>query len=211
MKILIAEDDPIATKVLRLTLQKLGHEVIAAVNGAEAWEMFHREPVRVVISDWMMPEMDGLELCRRVRDRPMTLYTYFIILTAAHTSADDYTLAMDSGVDDFLTKPLNRDLLRTRLFVANRILRYTKEIGVLQELIPICAYCNKIRDGADYWQRVETYIRERTGSRFSHGVCPECFDHQVELLEAEMSECGIEKTGGPGGAGASEPNAAPQV
>ena len=196
MKILIAEDDPIATKVLRLTLQKLGHEVVAAADGAEAWEMFHREPVRVVISDWMMPEMDGLELCRRVRDRPMTLYTYFIILTAAHTSADDYTLAMDSGVDDFLTKPLDRELLRTRLFVANRILRYTKEIGVLQELIPICAYCNKIRDGADYWQRVETYIRERTGSRFSHGVCPECFDRQVELLEAGLARNGIENPGG---------------
>ena len=201
MKILIAEDDPIATKVLRLTLQKLGHEVIAASNGAEAWEMFHREPVRVVISDWMMPELDGLELCRRVRDRPMTLYTYFIILTAAHTSADDYTLAMDSGVDDFLTKPLDRELLRTRLFVANRILRYTKEIGVLQELIPICAYCSKVRDGEDYWQRVETYIRERTGSRFSHGVCPECYDEQVKLLEAEMVECGFGKSHG-GAAGA---------
>jgi sigma-B regulation protein RsbU (phosphoserine phosphatase) len=194
MKILIAEDDPIATKVLRLTLQKLGHEVISASNGAEAWEMFHREPVRVVISDWMMPELDGLQLCRRVRDRPMTLYTYFIILTAAHTSADDYTLAMDSGVDDFLTKPLDRELMRTRLFVANRILRYTKEIGVLQELIPICAYCSKVRDGEDYWQRVETYIRERTGSRFSHGVCPECYDQQVKLLETEMAECGFGKS-----------------
>ena len=208
MKILIAEDDPIATKVLRLTLQKLGHEVIAASNGAEAWEMFHREPVRVVISDWMMPELDGLELCRRVRDRPMTLYTYFIILTAAHTSADDYTLAMDSGVDDFLTKPLDRELLRTRLFVANRILRYTKEIGVLQELIPICAYCSKVRDGEDYWQRVETYIRERTGSRFSHGVCPECYDEQVKLLEAEMAECGLEKSGG---WGAGEAGQTPKV
>jgi phosphoserine phosphatase RsbU/P len=208
MKILIAEDDPIATKVLRLTLQKLGHEVIAASNGAEAWEMFHREPVRVVISDWMMPEMDGLQLCRRVRDRPMTLYTYFIILTAAHTSADDYTLAMDSGVDDFLTKPLDRELMRTRLFVANRILRYTKEIGVLQELIPICAYCSKVRDGEDYWQRVETYIRERTGSRFSHGVCPQCYDQQVKLLETEMVECGFGKSGVDA---ASQPAMAPEA
>ena len=208
MKILIAEDDPIATKVLRLTLQKLGHEVIAASNGAEAWEMFHREPVRVIVSDWMMPEMDGLELCRRVRDRPMTLYTYFIILTAAHTSADDYTLAMDSGVDDFLTKPLDRELLRTRLFVANRILRYTNEIGVLEELIPICAYCNKVRDGADYWQRVETYIRERTGSRFSHGVCPECYDQQIEIIETEMAEFGYEK---PADGSAVQPDATQKV
>ena len=198
MKILIAEDDPIATKVLLLTLNKLGHEVIVAANGLEAWEMFDREPVRVVISDWMMPQMDGLELCQRVRDRPMTLYTYFIILTAAHTSADDYTLAMNSGVDDFLTKPLDRELLRTRLFVANRILRYTKEVGVLQELIPICAYCNKVRDGADYWQRVETYIRERTGSRFSHGVCPECYAQEVKLIETGLAESGLVDSGSNG-------------
>ena len=188
MKILIAEDDAIATKVLRLTLQKLGHEVVAARNGAEAWELFNAEPFRVIVSDWMMPEVDGLELCKRVRDRPQTLYTYFIILTAAHTGADDYTLAMDSGVDDFLTKPLDREMLRTRLYVAKRILRYTAEISVLQDIIPICSYCNKVRDGVDYWQRVETYIRDRTGSRFSHGVCPECLEKQLKLVELEFPD-----------------------
>jgi len=187
MKILIAEDDQIATKVLRLTLQKLGHEVIAASTRLEAWELFNQEPVRVIVSDWMMPGLDGLELCRRVRDRPQTLYTYFILLTAAHTGADDYTLAMDSGVDDFLTKPFDREMLRTRLFVASRILRYTSEIGILRDLIPMCSYCNKVRDGEDYWQRVETYIRDRTGSRFSHGVCPDCYDQQVKLLDKEMA------------------------
>jgi sigma-B regulation protein RsbU (phosphoserine phosphatase) len=196
MKILIAEDDPIATKVLLLTLQKLGHEVVVAGNGAEAWELFCREPVRVIVSDWMMPEVDGLGLCRRVRDRPQTLYTYFIILTAAHTSTDDYTLAMDSGVDDFLTKPLDRELLRTRLYVAERILRYTAEIGILQDIIPMCSYCHKVRDGVDYWQRVETYIRDRTGSRFSHGVCPECYVEQVKVLEREFAEGNLGVSGG---------------
>jgi len=196
MKILIAEDDAIATKVLSLTLQKMGHEVVAATNGEEAWKLFNEEPVRVIVSDWMMPELDGLGLCRRVRDRPQTLYTYFIILTAAHTSTDDYTLAMDSGVDDFLTKPLNREMLRTRLFVAQRILRYTSEIGRLQDLIPMCTYCHKVRDGLDYWQRVETYIRDRTGSRFSHGACPECYDEQLKLLEKQMAEGVFEELGG---------------
>ncbi|MEA3208739.1 MAG: hypothetical protein QOE70_1796 [Chthoniobacter sp.] len=191
MKILIAEDDAIATKVLRLTLQRLGHEVVAARDGAEAWELFDEEPFRVIVSDWMMPELDGLDLCRRVRDRAQTPYTYFIILTAAHTDPDDYTLAMDSGVDDFLTKPLNREMLRTRLYVAQRILRYTTEISLLQDIIPMCSYCNKVRDGVDYWQRVETYIRARTGSRFSHGVCPDCYDEQVRLLDKEFPEAGF--------------------
>lgn len=192
MKILIAEDDAISAKVLRATLEKQGHEVIAARDGQEAWELFDKDPVRVIVSDWMMPNVDGLELCRRVRDRAHTAYTFFIILTAAHTSTDDYTLAMDSGVDDFLTKPLNRELLRTRLYSAERILRYTTEISVLQELLPICTYCQKIRDGADYWERVDTYIRAHTGTRFSHCVCPECYEKQVKLLEKDFPEVGLE-------------------
>ena len=182
MKILIAEDDTIAAKVLRLTLQALHHEVVVARDGNEAWEMFDQEPTRIVVSDWMMPGMDGLEFCGRIRNRAQTPYTYFIMLTAAQTCDDDYTLAMDSGVDDFLTKPLNREMLRTRLRVAERILRYATEIKLLKELIPICTYCHKVRDDGDYWERVDTYIKARTGARFSHGVCPDCFDQQVKII-----------------------------
>jgi DNA-binding response OmpR family regulator len=121
MKILIAEDDYISRKVLRLTLEQLGHEVLVADDGAEAWKTFDQEPVRIIISDWMMPNLNGLDLCRRVRERPRTPYTYVIILTAAHTTGDDYSRAIASGIDDFLTKPLDCDLLRTRLYVAERI------------------------------------------------------------------------------------------
>jgi DNA-binding response OmpR family regulator len=181
-----------------ITLQKLGHEVVAARDGAEAWELFNQEPFRVIVSDWMMPNVDGLELCKRVRDRAQTLDTYFIILTAAHTSTDDYTLAMDSGVDDFLTKPLDREMLRTRLYVAQRILRYTSEIATLQEIIPMCTYCHKVRDGVDYSQRVETYIGARTGSRFSHGACPECYEAQMKQLEKEIAEGGLDDLGAAG-------------
>ena len=183
MKILIAEDDSIAEKVLRLTLQKFNHEVVTARDGKEAWEIFNRDPVRVIISDWMMPRMDGLEFCDRVRGRAETPYTYFILLTAAHTGPDDYNLAMDAGVDDFMTKPLDRDIIRTRLHVAQRILRYTTEIRLLRDIIPMCTYCHKVRDDGDYWERVETYIKERTGSRFSHGVCPDCLTEQMKLLD----------------------------
>ena len=182
MKILIAEDDPIAAKVLRLTLQTHSHEVVVATDGFEAWQLFDANPFRVIISDWMMPNLDGLQLCARVRNRAQTPYTYFILLTAAQTCADDYTLAMDSGVDDFLTKPFDREIIRTRLYVAQRILRYTTEIRQLQDIIPICSYCYKVRTDDDYWERVESYIKDRTGSRFSHGVCPDCFDEQVKEI-----------------------------
>src|SRR6478672_3962742 len=100
MKILISEDDPVSIKILQLTLEHYGHEVVAAASGKEAWERFDAEPVRVVVSDWMMPGLDGLELCRRVRSRPATEYTYFILLTAIHTGRENLRLAMDAGIDD---------------------------------------------------------------------------------------------------------------
>ena len=83
-------------------------------------------------------------------------------------------MATDAGVDDFLTKPFDRPTIRMRLRVAERILRFTTEIRQLQDLIPICAYCRKIRNDADYWQLAETYISEQTGSNFTHGMCPDC-------------------------------------
>ena len=84
----------------------------------------------------MMPDMDGLELCMRIRNRAKTQYTYFMLLTAADMTTPNYTLAMNSGVDDFLHKPLDHNLIRTRLRVAERILSFTTEVRQLKELIP---------------------------------------------------------------------------
>jgi sigma-B regulation protein RsbU (phosphoserine phosphatase) len=182
MKILIAEDDPVSVKILQFTLEHYGHEVVAAADGEEAWQIFDREPVRVIVSDWMMPRLDGLELCQKVRSRPKTDYTYFILLTAINTGRDNLRKAMDAGIDDFLAKPLDREAVMMRLRVAERILEFTMQIRQLKELIPICMYCKRVRDDQDYWQQVESYIHAHTGSNFSHGICPECFNKQIGNL-----------------------------
>jgi DNA-binding response OmpR family regulator len=173
MKILIAEDDPVASKILRLTLEQVGHEVIVVSNGAAAWEAYLKEQVSVIVSDWMMPELDGLQFCRRVRERADRDYTYFILLTANHARRENLTLAMEAGIDDFLQKPLDREAIWMRLRVAERILSFTRQIRQLGELLPICAFCKKIRDDGTYWKQFEAYIQEHTGSNFSHGVCPD--------------------------------------
>ena len=182
MKILIAEDDPVSVKILQFTLEHYGHEVVAAADGEEAWQIFDHDPVRVVVSDWMMPKVDGLELCKKVRSRPKTDYTYFILLTAINTGRENLRKAMDAGIDDFLTKPLDREAVLMRLRVAERILEFTTQIRQLKELIPICMYCKRVRDDQDYWQQVESYIHAHTGSNFSHGICPECFNKQIGIL-----------------------------
>ena len=182
MKILIAEDDPVSLHLLRVALESDGHEVLACQSGEEAWEKLALKPVRVIVSDWMMPGMDGLELCRRVRGRPKTEYTYFILLTANHTSRENLRAAMAAGIDDFLSKPLDREAIYMRLRVAARILDFTTQIRVLKELIPICMYCKRVRDDTDYWQQVDTYIHTCTGTNFSHGICPACLEQHLASL-----------------------------
>ena len=191
MKILAVEDDAVARAVLRQALRKLGHEVVEAGDGEEAWELLQKEPVRVIVSDWLMPKLDGLELCRRVRSRTHAEYSYFILLTGNDATASNQREAADAGVDDFLTKPLNFDELWTRLRVAERILRYATQVKQLEEMMPICSYCKKIRDDQNYWQQIEGYINERTGSEFSHSVCPDCYQRvvmpELESLKAKTA------------------------
>jgi phosphoserine phosphatase RsbU/P len=183
MKILISEDDPVAAKILKHALEASGHEVILTVDGIEAWESFDRNPVRVIVSDWLMPGLDGLGFCKKIRERKKTLYTYFILLTSQETKPENYELATEAGVDDFLTKPLHRPTIQMRLRVAERILKFTTEIRQLKELIPICTYCRKIRNDGNYWQLVEAYIQEQTGSNFTHSVCPTCVEAYLADLK----------------------------
>ena len=184
MKILAVEDDAVARAVLRKALRRLGHEVVEATDGEAAWEQLEAEPVRVVVSDWIMPRADGLDLCRRIRARPRQDYIYFILLTSRDADEENSRAAADAGVDDFLTKPLDLTELWTRLRVAERILKYTTQVRQLEEMLPICSYCKKIRDDQNYWQQLEGYISERTGSDFSHSVCPDCYQ-RVVLPELE--------------------------
>ncbi len=121
MKILIAEDDLTSRLVLGATLKKLGHEVTAAGDGQQAWDALAGEHFPVLISDWMMPGMDGLELCRRIRGGSDPQYTYIILLTAMGGKAS-FLDGMDAGADDFVTKPFDEEQLVARLRVAERIL-----------------------------------------------------------------------------------------
>ena len=96
MKILVADDDNVSRIVLASTLKKLGYEVVAAENGLKALEAFRKDDFSVLILDWLMPEMDGLALCREVRKLPRENYTYIVLLTSLHGKSN-YLEAMDAG------------------------------------------------------------------------------------------------------------------
>jgi DNA-binding response OmpR family regulator len=194
VKILTVDDDAVSRAVLRQALHRLNHDVIEAEDGEQAWEKLQAEPVRVVVSDWMMPRSDGLELCRRIRAGRAKDYTYFILLTSRDATEANQRAAADAGVDDFLTKPLDLPELWTRLRVAERILGYTTQVRQLEELLPICSYCKKIRDDQNYWQQMEGYINERTGSEFSHSVCPDCYTSVIVPQLAEIKAATTPRT-----------------
>ncbi|GAB4330201.1 MAG: SpoIIE family protein phosphatase [Calditrichia bacterium] len=128
MKILIAEDDPYSRRLLQRRLEKWGHEVVAAKDGLEAWELFRKEPCSLVISDWMMPGIDGLELIRRIRQHPTDGYIYTVLLTAKDRK-EDLILGMETGADEYLTKPFDADELNVRLRAGERIINLEKNLA----------------------------------------------------------------------------------
>ena len=193
MKVLAVEDDPVARAILRRTLERLGHEVVEAKDGEEAWEAWLREKPRVAVSDWQMPRLDGLGLCKRFRAQEGRDYVYFILLTATNDSAHNRRAAAEAGVDDFLTKPIELSRLWARLRVAERILKYTTQVHRLEEMMPMCSYCKKIRDDKNYWQQIESYINERTGTEISHSVCPECYQRVVVPELERLKESAAKK------------------
>jgi phosphoserine phosphatase RsbU/P len=183
--VLVVDDDPVLIATLKALITSTGHSVRAASNGLEAWESLQHNPAAIVISDWHMPGLDGLELCRRIRARAHQRYVYFILITA-YGGKQQYALGMDAGADDFITKPLDLDELRARLHVADRILGLQQHLRRLEGLLPICAYCKRIRDESGAWESLEGFIGGRSEAQFSHGVCDVCeakvFGDQLDQL-----------------------------
>lgn len=134
MRILLVEDDNLVRTILRDFLTEWGHEVVLARDGAEAWELHQEKPFAIILSDWVMPEMDGLELCRRIRAFPTEGYPYFILLTVK-SQRRDFLTAMSSGVDDFLSKPVDQEILKARLLVGQRIIRLESETKASKQIL----------------------------------------------------------------------------
>ena len=188
MKILIAEDDTVSRKLLQANLKKWEYEIAAACDGREAWEILEKEnSPRLAILDWMMPEIDGVELCKMIRRLENRPYIYIILLTAKKQH-EDIVSGLDCGADDYVTKPFDPDELKSRIRSGIRILQLESALSekitelqealdhvkTLQGLLPICMYCKKIRDDSNVWKNIEIYIEEHSDVMFSHSLCQEC-------------------------------------
>jgi CheY-like chemotaxis protein len=157
-------------------------------DGNLAWTRLTQGGYRVVVSDWRMPGMDGLDFCRMVRKQGGE-YIYFILISATKVTKESRDQALAAGVDDFLAKPIDPDELGMRQHVAQRIISFSAKVQQLESFLPICGYCKKIRDDRQYWQQVETYFSQRQGTKFSHGICPECYESK---MAPQLRELGID-------------------
>lgn len=210
MRVLIAEDDLTSRQLLKAILKKWGYEVVSTCDGNEAWAAFQAEDApRLAILDWMMPGLDGAEICRKVRRQVKENSTYLILLTALGRK-EDVVAGLQAGADDYLTKPFNKNELRARIQVGQRIVglqaALRKRVKELQEsfsrikklegLLSVCMHCHKIRNDQESWQGIEDYIEKNSDAQFSHSICPECLEKyypETPKDEAEETE-GMEKT-----------------
>jgi len=198
MRVLIADDDQVGLTLLGRSIERLGHHVVAVSNGADAWQRLSTDSdVAIVILDWMMPGMTGVELCERIRHDESHSHLYVIMLTARTGRADIIT-GIEAGADDYLTKPFDPDELRVRLKVGVRVVslqqrlaarvvelqRALAQVRQLGGLLPICSYCKRIRNDENYWEQIETFVAHHSDAEFSHGICPPCLDKVRAEFEA---------------------------
>jgi sigma-B regulation protein RsbU (phosphoserine phosphatase) len=186
LKVLLVEDDIASLRLQHRMLTGWGHEVTACENGGVACELFAANQYDVVVSDWIMPELDGLELCNRIRSIKKRDYCYFILVTA-QSRTENLIQAIEVGVDDYLTKPVDSVELRVRLKVAERIVNLRSDVRVLQGLLPMCAWCKSIRDDSNLWESLEDYFSIHTCAELTHAICPTCLARQLELLDKQDS------------------------
>lgn len=187
-RILLAEDHYVSRHLLERNLCNWGYDVTTVEDGEAAVRILESaSPPSLALIDWMMPRLDGLDVCRRIRGLIYQPYIYVILLTA-ETDKSAIATGLDAGADDYMIKPYDPDELRARLKVGQRVLKLERNlashVGLLEKmltdvkrlerLLPICIYCKCIRDDGNYWQEIEQYILEKTGTSFSHCICPAC-------------------------------------
>lgn len=205
MKILIAEDEKTSRKILETMLTKAGHDVVGVEDGRKALASIQDEVPDMLITDWMMTDLDGLELCRRVRVLSLSSYVYIILWTAL-TEKENIIQGLDAGADDYITKPFDRTELLARVKAGERIIQLQKSlrqknkelsealahIKQLKGMLPICMHCKKIRNDENYWQQVEEYLAEHTEADFSHSICPECLEkHYSEYVKKKKARANM--------------------
>ncbi len=206
IKILVVEDDPFFQRVLQKRLIAEGYRVLTAGDGREGMKAIVTHEPDLVISDWMMPEVDGLELCQAVKTGLRDAAPYFILLTAKG-ELSDRLLALQTGADDYLIKPCDQSELMARVRAGLRIVTLTQELRkTVAELtranaelssgrtgpesdptLSVCGFCKKVRAEDGEWDSLESYLRSRGATDLVEGICTDCREGNGQSIAPERA------------------------
>lgn len=191
MRVLVAEDDPVSLEMLIAMLEWWGYEPVCVSNGAAALDALKQDDsISLALLDWMMPGMDGVEVCRNYRKDESAGYRKYLLLLTVRSSDDDVVAAFQSGADDHIKKPFCAEELRSRLEVGRKMIELQNalkqriadledalaHVKTLQGILPVCSHCHRIRTDKQSWEQIELYIEAHTEAQFSHGLCPDCYE-----------------------------------
>ncbi len=196
MKILVVEDNRLSRLMLEKYFSQMGYQVVVARDGLEALEVYHNEPIKMIVTDWEMPRMNGLEFIQQVRQEEHDERAYIILLTIKDQK-QEIIAGISGGADDYVQKPFDKEELEVRINAGRRILKMQQDlkthiasleeaishIKTLQGIIPICMHCHSIRDDKESWERIETYISRHSEAEFSHSLCPACMEKYYSDLD----------------------------
>jgi len=203
MIVLVADDLDVNRKLLRTLLAAEGYDVIEASNGTDAFQILQGATGPIVgLIDWEMPEMEGIEVCRQTRALQDSPPIYLILLTV-RDSKQDIVAGLQGGANDYITKPFDKTELLARVGIGKQMVQLqqalTERVAELGEallsvkqlggLLPICSYCKKIRDDQNYWQQVEAYVGKHSDAKFSHSICPQCYE---DIIKPQMVQMGVD-------------------
>jgi DNA-binding response OmpR family regulator len=202
-KILVVDDEPVNIQLISSALKNEYHVLTAMDGHAAIWQMKEHMP-DLILLDVMMPDLSGFEVCKIIKSDAVFADIPVIFLTALDTQ-DGELHGLELGGIDYLTKPINFALLKQRvknhmaLQERNELVKEQRDklarqkeeleaalgrVKLLEGIIPICMYCKKIRDDLDSWQQLEKYISEHSEAMFSHGICPECAEEQIKIIDS---------------------------
>lgn len=197
-RVLVADDDESSRQLIVATLRSGGYETAVVENGAEAWDLLQQsEAPQLAVLDWAMPKMQGIEVCRRLREAGTESYVYVVLLTA-RDGVEDIVAGLSAGADDYITKPWERQELLLRLRAGERVIRLEsrlreklmelagarEDVEKLQGLLPVCPSCYRIRDDENLWHRIESYVEAHSRARFTHSLCRSCLkEHYPEFSD----------------------------
>jgi DNA-binding response OmpR family regulator len=196
MQILFTDDDANTLNLVSKYLKDWRYEVMTARNGLEAIDIIQgSNPPPLIVLDWLMPEMDGIEVIKQVRKMEFSTPPYIILFTI-RDEKQAIIEGLDAGANDYVTKPFDKDEFHARIRVGERFVELQNtlaqrifelqeamvQINTLRGILPICSFCHKIRNDQESWERIEKYITDHSEARFSHGICPECAEKHYPQL-----------------------------